>query len=353
MRNLPASRNPRTPNRLLILVAAIVAIALTAGCASRQDASDSGMTISEFRNQYSETAPNIDGLNQQILTMAVNVGEAEGVYRVGPGDEITVNVFGVEELSGDYRIDGLGRVSMPLIGSVEISGYSLTEAEEVLERRYGEQYLRNPQISVSVLEFRSQQFTAMGAVSQPRVYNTERKLTLIEALAMAGGLGGNAGQYVYLTDRVRNPETGELGTRSLAVAIEDLTRGNAEVNIVLGENALINVPVAGSVFVEGAVERPGVYQQRGGTTVLKAIAMAGGLTFEANRGSIYVLRRNEQNGEWQRQAFAMNEIRESPENDVALADGDIVMVESGPIRTAWVGFWSGLSRVVMLGFRPL
>ncbi|MGB0514618.1 MAG: polysaccharide biosynthesis/export family protein [Wenzhouxiangellaceae bacterium] len=311
------------------------------------------MSVDEFQSQYSDTGPDIDGLNQQILTMAVNVGDTEGIYRVGPGDEISVSVFGVEELSGDFRIDGLGRVRLPLIGSVELSGYSLTEVEQVLEREYGKQYLRNPQISVSVLEFRSQQFTAMGAVAQPRVYSTERKLTLIEALAMAGGLGGNAGQYVYLTDRVRNPETGQLGTRSLAIAIEDLTRGNREMNIVLGENALINVPVAGSVFVEGAVERPGVYQQRGGTTVLKAIAMAGGLKFEADRGSIYVLRRNEQSGEWNRQAFAMADIRESPENDVALADGDIVMVDSGPIRTAWVGFWSGLSRVVMLGFRPL
>ena len=49
----------------------------------------------------------------------------------------------------------------------------------------------------------------------------------------------------------------------------------------------------------------------------------------------------------------MSDIRESPENDIALADGDIVMVQSGPVRTAWVGFWSGLSRAVMLGFRPI
>jgi len=339
-----------TPFTLILILGAA---ALLTACASRESDPDSEMSFEEFQSQYTNETPNIDGLNQQLMSMAVDVGSADGVYRVGAGDEITVNVFGVDELTGNYRIDGMGRVSLPLIGAVEVSGYSLAEVEDVLEARFGEQYLRDPQISVSVVEFRSQQFTAMGAVSQPRVYNTQRKLTLIEALAMAGGLGGNAGQYVYLTDRVRNPETGELGTRSLAIAIEDLTRGNEEVNIVLGENALINVPIAGSVFVEGAVERPGVYQQRGGTTVLKAIAMAGGLTFEANRSSIYVLRRNEQSGEWNRQGFDMKDIRESPDNDIALSDGDIVMVESGPVRTAWVGFWSGLSRVVMLGFRPL
>jgi len=314
--------------------AAIVIGALLAACAGPRESGDDGMTFEEFKGQYGG-AQNIEDVNQQLLSMAVAANPHDSVYRLGPGDEIRVDIFGVEDLSGDYRIDGMGRVSLPLIGSVEISGYTLSEAENVLERRYGTDYLRNPQVSLSVLEFRSQQFTAMGAVSQPRVYSTERKVRLIEALAMAGGLNGNAGQYVYLTDRVRNPETGEFGTRSLAIAIDDLTRGNEEMNIVLGESALINVPPAGAVFVEGA-----------------AIAMAGGLAFEAKRNSIYVLRRNDA-GEWDRQAFAMADIRESPENDIALADGDIVMVENGPIRTAWVGFWSGLSRVVMLGFRPL
>jgi polysaccharide export outer membrane protein len=334
----------------------ILAVALTGllcACASAPSTTEGEVTFEEFQSRYSPAVATVDSLNQQLLSMAVNMHDDDGVYRVGPGDEITVTVFGVDELSGDYRIDGLGRISLPLIGTVPISGYSLSEVENVLETRYGEQYLRNPQISVSVIEFRSQQFTVMGAVAQPRVYNTERKITLIEALSMAGGLGNNAGQYVYLTDRVRDKDTGQLGTRSIAVAIEDLTRGNQEVNLVIGDSALINVPVAGSVFVEGAVERPGVYQQRGGTTVLKAIAMAGGLTFEADRGEIYVLRRDQGSGEWNRQVFELDEIRESPQNDISLADGDIVMVESGAVRTAWIGFWSGLSRVVMLGFRPL
>ncbi len=337
---------------LALILTISFAVLLTA-CASRETDSSDEMSFEEFQSQYNNETPNIEGLNQQLLSRAVDAGGNAGVYRVGPGDEITMDVFGVEELTGNYRIDGMGRVSLPLIGPVEVSGYSLSEVEEVLEQRYGAQYLRDPQINVSVVEFRSQQFTAMGALSQPRVYNTQRKITLIEAIAMAGGLGSNAGQYVYLTDRVRNPETGELGTRSLAIAIEDLTRGNKEVNIVLGDNALINVPVAGSVFVEGAVARPGVYQQRSGTTILKAITQAGGLSFEANRSNIHVLRRREETGEWNREVFAMDDIRESPENDITLADGDIVMVQSGPVRTAWVGFWSGLSRAVMLGFRPI
>lgn len=337
-------------NRLITIALA----ALLAGCASGpQRGDDSDMSFEEFRSQYEDESQDIEGVNQQLLSMAVSTDNADSVYRLGPGDEITVNVFGVEELSDNYRIDGLGRVSLALIGPVEVSGYTLAETEDVLEKRYSEEYLRNPQITVSVMEFRSQQFTAVGAVSQPRVYNTQRKITLIEALAMAGGLGENAGPYVYLTDRVRNPETGQLGTRSLAIGLDELTESGSEVNVVLGESALINVPPAGSVFVEGAVERPGVYQQRGGTTVLKAIAMAGGLSFEAKRNTIFVLRRDPQSGEWQQQQVAMDDIRASPNADVPLSDGDIVVVEQGAVRTAWMGFWNGVARVAMLGFRPL
>ncbi|MDT8322076.1 MAG: polysaccharide biosynthesis/export family protein [Xanthomonadales bacterium] len=329
----------------------LLALALSA-CAVRQADNGDSMTFEEFQGQYTGSE-DIEGLNQQILSMAVSTDTADSVYRLGPGDEITMKVFGVEELSGNFRIDGQGRASLPLIGEVEVSGYTLKETEEILARRYGKKYLRDPQINISVMQFRSQQFTAMGAVAQPRVYSTQRKITLIEALAMAGGLDDNAGPYVYLSDRIRNPETGQLGTRSLAIALEDLTRGGSEMNVVLGESALLNVPRAGSIFVEGAVVRPGVYQQRGGTTVLKALAMAGGLKFEARRNHIVVLRRAPDSGEWQQQAVAMDEIRESPKADISLSDGDIVVVENGAVRTAWVSLWSGIARIAMLGFRPL
>lgn len=332
---------------LLLLVAVTLA-----ACASPSADSERGMTFEEFQNQHSSNAQLTD-LNQRLLSMAVDTDTSASVYRLGPGDEIHMSVFGVEELSDTYRIDGMGRVSLPLIGETEVSGYTLAEAEQVLARRFGERYLRNPQISVSVTEFRSQQFTAIGAVAQPRVYSTQRRITLVEALAMSGGLSADAGTSVYLTDRIRDPETGGLGTRNLIVGLHDLMQRSDEYNVVLGDSALINVPRAGSIFVEGAVRQPGAYQKRGDTTVLKAITMAGGLKFEANRSRLRVLRRNPESDEWIQETVSMQEIRTSPLADVELNDGDIVMVESGPIRSAWVGAWEGLRSLVLLGFRPL
>jgi len=309
------------------------------------------MSFEDFQSQYLEQ--DVEEVNQRLLSMAVESGMDDSVYRLGAGDSIRMNVFGVNELSGDYRIDGAGNVNLPLVGNVGLSGFSVAEAESELEERYGADYLRNPQISLSVVEFRSQSFTAMGAVARPQIYSIQRKVSLLEALAMAGGLGQNAGETVYLTDRVRDPASGEIQVRNLVVAVEELTQGSPEANVILGDSAVVNVPAAGSFFVEGAVERPGVYTQGGDITVLKAITMAGGLRFEANRSRINVLRRVPETNEWAREQVAMNEIRSSPLADVKLRDGDIVMVESGPIRTAWVGAWEGIRRLVLLGYRPI
>jgi polysaccharide export outer membrane protein len=106
------------------------------------------------------------------------------------------------------------------------------------------------------------------------------------------------------------------------------------------------------VFVEGAVERPGVYSREGDTTVLKAITMAGGLKFEASRSNLRVLKRDEATDEWVHSVVRFSDIRESPESDIPLNDGDIVMVEYGPIRTAWTGSLRLLRDVAFLGFRP-
>lgn len=341
----------RFVNKVLPVLFLLGLVPWLGGCASNNAGGPETVSLAEFQSQYSSSGQDIDTVNRQLLSLSVG-NDGDVVYRLGAGDEVRVMVFGVDELSGEYRIDANGRISLPLVGQLDISGYTLGEAEDVLERQYGERYLRDPQITVSVTEFRSQQFTAVGAVGQPRVYNVDRKVTLIEALAMAGGLGQNAGGYVYLTDKIRDAESGELGMRSVALAVEDLTSGRADVNLVLGEDALINVPEAGSIFVEGAVERPGVFRAPGEMTVLKAIAMAGGLKFEADRNTLHVLRRNPASGEWQQSTVAMDDIRMSPEQDIPLNDGDIVIVNNGALRTAWIGMWNGLARIAMLGFRP-
>jgi len=321
---------------------------IVGGCASTGGSSES---LSEFQEEFS-TQSRVEDINEQLLALSVSAASEDNAYRIGPGDQIKVDIFNVAELSREYRVDGAGKINMPLVGELSVSGYDLATAERIIADAYAENYLRNPQVAVTVTEFRSKQFTAIGALASPRVYNIERRTTLLEAIAMTGGLASGAGKYIYLTDRVRNDESGELGTRSLIINVEELLRTPGTHNVVLGDGALINVPQAGSVFVEGAVERPGVYNREGDTTVLKAITMAGGLKFEASRSQLRVLKRDEATDEWVHSVVSFSDIRDSPDSDIALNDGDIVMVEYGPIRTAWTGGLRLLRDVAFLGFRP-
>jgi polysaccharide biosynthesis/export protein len=327
------------------------AVVFLAACAGSGPSTD-GPTMSDFQEEQAEIL-RMEEINQRLLAATTALPQEDRLYRIGSEDQISVEIFGVSELSREYVIDGRGHINMPLVGEVAISGYTIPEAEQAIADAYSENYLRDPQVSIRVTEYRSQQFTAMGAVNSPRVYNTRRRVTLMEALAMAGGLSTAAGNHVYLTDRVRDPETGEMSTRSLIIKIEDLLRNTSEFSFLLGDSALINVPRAGSIFVEGAVQSPGVYTRHGDTTVLKAVAMAGGLRFEANRSRIRILSREPGSQQWEQRVVNYSEIRGDPTIDRPLRDGDIVMVEHGAIRSAWTGTLRAFRDIAFLGWRPL
>jgi polysaccharide biosynthesis/export protein len=333
-------------HRLIISFGFLLALA---ACAS--SGNNNRDSVGDFQQQM-VADERVSEINEQLMMMAVD-SSGGGVYRVGPEDRLRVEIMGAEDLSREYRVNGAGRLQLPLVGGVAVAGLSLDEVEQAIAEAYGESYLRNPQVSVEVTEFRSQQFTVVGAVTNPRVYNTTRQITLIEALAMAGGINREAGSNVYLTDRVIDPETAQPVTRTLIIDVEDLMRNAQQYNLVLGEAAMINVPRGGFVYVEGQVERPGAYPQRADTTILKALAEAGGLTFEASRSNIRVLRRDSGNGAWESMDVTYRQIRENPDSDINLRSGDIVIVEASGARSAWTQFWRVASPIALLGFRPL
>lgn len=326
-------RDPRACFHWLLVLLLAISLAACGGRGEVRDGGGEGMSAEAFQRSQ-ESQERVQQLNERLLLMAVESGKGD-VYRVGPEDRLRVEVFNVDELTSEVRVAGNGRVQLPLIGEIRVSGLTLSEVEQAIADAYADGYVRNPQVSVHVTEYRSQQFTLIGAVQEPKVYSVRRKTSLVEALAMGGGLNQHAGRDVYLRDRIRDPETGEMATRSLVVPIEDLMRNAAEMNVVLGESALINVPRAGMVYVEGSVAKPGVYPQHADTTILKAIAQAGGLEFEADKSRIKVVRRDSDADGWNEHYYDIASLRENPKNDVTLSDGDVVVVESSGLKTAF------------------
>lgn len=106
-------------------------------------------------------------------------------YVLGAGDRVRVTVFGEADLSGEFQIDGQGNFPMSLIGTVTAAGKTSRVLEDHIETLYRDGYLVSPQISVQVLNFRP--FTILGEVRNPKDYPFREGLTVLDAIAMAGG----------------------------------------------------------------------------------------------------------------------------------------------------------------------
>lgn len=111
----------------------------------------------------------------------------EAGYKIAPMDRLTVRVFRMPDLSGDYEVDLAGNISMPLIG--ELRAYDLTTAQldDELTRRLGEKYLENPDVSVGIKESTRRNVTVDGAVARSGSYPVAGPMTLMQAVAAAGG----------------------------------------------------------------------------------------------------------------------------------------------------------------------
>lgn len=111
-------------------------------------------------------------------------------YKLGPGDNLRVSVFGEEELSGEFEVDGNGRISMPLIGVVDLQDRTLREAEAQIVAMLLDGYLRNPKVSVDVLNYRP--FYILGEVNEPGSYPYRAGMTVLNAVVLAGGYSPRA-----------------------------------------------------------------------------------------------------------------------------------------------------------------
>jgi protein involved in polysaccharide export with SLBB domain len=148
-------------------------------------------------------------------SQAVSQGVAD--YRLGPGDKIRVTVFGHEDLSGEFEVDGSGNVSLPLIRNVPAQGLTVSQLEQAVIDRLQPDYLKDPSVSVEVLNYRP--FYIYGEVNQPGSYPYVSGMTVLNAIAMAGGFTYRAKksevQIIRSDDTSKTPLEGGPDTQVL------------------------------------------------------------------------------------------------------------------------------------------
>jgi polysaccharide biosynthesis/export protein len=219
-------------------------------------------------------------------------------YRIGPGDVLKVTVYGHEDLTQTVTIQPDGSFVFPLLGKIQVVRATPAELAAHLGGRLGKGYIRDPQVSVVVQDFRSQVVFAVGEVTRPGSYPLAGDTTIVEILARAGPLSANAGSEVVvvrpkrrvagplLPADVDNPGEAEV----LRVDMRDVRAGRLEKNLRLRGNDTVFVPEATRVFVSGEVRNPGAFPYASGLTIRQAIALAGGFTADASTKNARVVR---------------------------------------------------------------
>jgi polysaccharide export outer membrane protein len=128
-------------------------------------------------------------------------------YRLGPGDNLRVIVFGEDQLSGEFAVDGSGSISMPLIGAMKAQGRTPRQLEQDIAQRLSEGYVKDARVSVQVLNFRP--FYIIGEVNKPGQYPYSDGMTAITAVAVAGGYTYRANEEYVLVTRGGDPSKTE------------------------------------------------------------------------------------------------------------------------------------------------
>lgn len=215
------------------------------------------------------------GVIVSLLVMATVHAKESGGYQIGPGDVLKIIVFQNPDLTLESRVSESGTISYPMLGQVKVNGLSTAGAEAELASRLREGgFVREPQVNVLVLQFRSRQVSVLGYVNKPGRYPLDQTgMRVSEVIALAGGITPSGADVVVLVS--------EREGRSVRYEI-DLARmfieGDLAKDMTVQANDLLYVQRAPLFYIYGEVQRPGAYSLEMDMTVAQALAKGGGLT---------------------------------------------------------------------------
>jgi len=211
-------------------------------------------------------------------------------YLVGKGDVLKITVYDNADLTTVVRISGEGTIVVPLLGKVKVENHSIPQISDKLGGLFANGYLKNPQVNVFIEEYRAQKVVILGQVNRPGLYELRGPTTFLELLSKAGGLSQDSGDKAIIKRKNIS-----IAPKKLPVITIDLNNlideGDISQNILIidGDNIYINK--AGFFYVTGEVKKPGAFKFLEATTVIKAIALAGGFSGKANKTKIKIYRK--------------------------------------------------------------
>ena len=280
-------------------------------------------------------------------------------YRIGPEDLLEITVFEDEKLNKIVRVSSQGNIGFPLLGVLRVKGLTSSEVEREIQGLLAEKYIQNPNVSVFIKEYRNQRIAVLGMVEKPGIFDITGQKTVLDMVALAGGLKEDAGQLLFLIrsspaaeGQEKDKDSSRQGFQTLVVHLDELlVRGDLSRNAFVAHGDVINIPASGKVFVGGAVVKPGGFPLKGKkVTVSQAIALAEGLKPESS-GSEARIYRYSGKGD-QKEAIPVNVlmIQDGLAEDSYLQEGDILIVPTSPIKNFLIGFRDSIKGFLNFGF---
>lgn len=275
-------------------------------------------------------------------------------YRIGPEDLVEISVFEVPELSRTVRVSASGDISLPLIGTMKAAGFSPLQLEQAVTGALRQSYVKDPQVSVFLKEYRSDPVSVVGAVKAPGLFQIQTQKTLIELLAMAQGLSESPrmlpGRTIVVThksggsqDAVKASAIADNKTSGQPqwAAVEEiplkelLESGDSKWNVAIYPGDVIKVVPAGTFYVAGDVHQPGGFPLTDFDFVsaIQALAMAGGTKNTAKLKDAVIIRRDA-GGNRVEEQIDLKKLYEGKVADVKLGANDILFVPGSVSKAA-------------------
>jgi polysaccharide export outer membrane protein len=277
------------------------------------------------------TSPAVSAINTALASVTPSTSTSSADYRLGAEDLLEITIFNIPEggvgpipRRVEVRLSQEGLITLPLLGDIPAAGLSTAALEQSLRQRYDE-FLHSPQVGVQVKDYRGQQVSIIGAVGRPGLYQLTGPRTLIDLLSMAGGINEKAGSQIYLYRQ------GPQGRQSYIIDLLALASNPGSANMPVQAGDVINLPLAGVFFVDGAIGRPGAFPLTGAYTLTQALAVAGGVDETlASYTDVSIFRRRP-GTEPEKIAVDLKEILAGNAHDPHIEPEDVIIV---PMSTA-------------------
>jgi polysaccharide export outer membrane protein len=288
------------------------------------------------------------------------IAEVKEDYKINPGDVIEIHIDRAPELSGSFRVSTSGAIVMGYLGRVTANQKTPEELAQFISDGLRERYLKNPRVLVSITQLNSHVFFIQGSINRPGAYQIEGKPSLVKLITVAGGLTANHGTTAFIIREVTRPPadpslkllsatdsvtstdqspghvpemTEDERYELVRVSISGLFRGDFDKNMYIEPGSIVHIPPADVFFVSGAVQAPGQFPFREGTTLRQAISLAQGMTFKAASSRAIIFREDMITRKRTEIKVDVGDVMSGKKDDITIMANDIIIVPSSAFKS--------------------